>query len=132
MNERRGLQPVEEETDEGIVTDEDGPTAKNRTQKKVTEYYEDRVEDPYRRNDLGKEQITMSESSTDESYEDSPSYGTASTEMTRVRRNKKSTRVGNLRTGSGKIGKIEYGSQQEEKEDPTKEATETYKVRHIE
>ena len=99
----------------------------------MTEYYAEKEEDPYRRNDIGIEHHTMSESSTEDNYEDSLSYKTASTKIERVPGIRKIIQAGNLRTGKIPLQrKKECGSQLEEKEDPTKEVLGNYEVRQAE
>ena len=64
----------------------------------MTRYYEEEGEGPYRRNYIRIEHHTMSEDSTEDTYEDSLLYDTASTKEDSVPGDSKKDRVEKLRT----------------------------------
>ena len=90
------LQPVEEEAGVGNVPAARETSVGNRTQKKVTDYFAEKEEDLDRRNDIGIEHHTMSEGDTEDVYEDSLTYKTASTKILNVLGTQENLQTGRL------------------------------------
>ena len=94
---RQVLQTVEEEAGAGNFTAARKSMVNKRSQKKVTDYYAEKEEDPDRINDFGIEHHTMSAGKIEDFYEDSISHETASTKIERVPGIRKYCQAGRIR-----------------------------------